>query len=97
MANNNKNWLITLAVIFLSSISVVLALICIYSTPDRVPRPLAGLGFFSGGVAIALICIYSLPDNTSRPMVGALYFMGSAVVIGNYIFLTCRTLIAERE
>ena len=155
-AHSIQNWLITIAVIFLSVFSVILALICIFALPDRSSQPLTGGLFFLGGVlvlgfmlafrwsrekvsekgilkteaadsaqsfiiketlsdkfikwlvtifslffvidgvAIALICIFALPTGISQPKIGALYFAGSAIVLGCFIIVVCKTLISEK-
>jgi len=155
-ANSIQNWLITIAVIFFSVFSVLIALICIFALPDRSSQPLTGGLFFLGGVlllvfmlmfrwsrekalekeilnpeeaesaqrliiketlsdkfikwlvtifslffvidgvAIALICIYALPTGVSQPKIGALYFAGSAIVLGCFIIVVCKSLISEK-
>jgi len=51
-ANSIQNWLITIAVIFFSFFSVLIALICIFALPDRSSQPFTGGIFFLGGVLL---------------------------------------------
>jgi hypothetical protein len=56
--NSWHNWIITLAIIFLSFSGVTLSLICIYSMPDRTVRPLIGSAFYMcGAVAVVFFLI----------------------------------------
>lgn len=52
-----QSWLITLAILFFSFGSVVLALVCIFSTPDQVVRPFAGALFFWGGAVLLVVLL----------------------------------------
>ncbi len=51
------NWLITLALIFISFFGLILALVCIFSLPDGTVRPLLGSLFYisSSFIIIAIL------------------------------------------
>jgi uncharacterized membrane protein YedE/YeeE len=51
------NWLITLAIIFLSVFGVILSLICIYSMPNHAVRPAIGAVFY---ICSAIVIVFLL-------------------------------------
>lgn len=52
------NWLITLAVIFLSIFGVIISLICIYSLPDQTVKPLTGAIFYIGSAVLIVFFLF---------------------------------------
>ncbi len=55
----SQSWLITLSILFFSFSSTVLALICIFSLPDKSVRPLeGGLIFLGGSIVLIVLLIF---------------------------------------
>ncbi len=49
-----QSWIITLSIIIFSFSGTVLALVCIFSLPDKSVRPLQGAMFFLGGATVLI-------------------------------------------
>ena len=52
-----QSWIITLSILFFSFSSAVLALVCIYSLPDKSVKPLEGGLFFLGGTIVLIVLL----------------------------------------
>ena len=52
------NWLLTLAVIFISVFGVIISLVCIFSLPDRTVRPQIGAIFYIGSVLLIILFLF---------------------------------------
>ena len=52
------NWLLTLAVIFISVFGVIISLVCIFSLPDRTVRPQTGAIFYIGSVLLIILFLF---------------------------------------
>ncbi|MCP4692499.1 MAG: hypothetical protein GY859_30930 [Desulfobacterales bacterium] len=49
-----SNWIVTISILFMSFSGVTIALICIYSLPDRTVRPLEGGLYFIGSSVVII-------------------------------------------
>ena len=49
------NWIVTLAIVFMSFFGILLALICIYAMPDQTVRPVAGAVFYLCSASVIII------------------------------------------
>lgn len=53
-----QTWIVTLSILFFSLSSTVLALVCIYSLPDKSVKPLQGAFFFLIGAVVLIMLLF---------------------------------------
>ncbi len=67
-----QNWVITISCIFLSISGVVLALVCIFSLPDKSTRPLLGSICFIASTLLLMTLLLFLRRNSERYQISQL-------------------------
>lgn len=68
-AQSVQNWAVTISCVFVSLSGVILALICIFSIPDKSTQPLIGSIFFSASALLLIALVLFLRRNIRRSQI----------------------------